>query len=113
MTKGPNFFLHQGRLSSDVPPHLAQPCYVALGRALIWGLYPIKYKIQYNTNWTSIKPGEVYIISHSRPIFGRLQNGDSPKQQASRYVKGTGSCTAITKPHGSTAPDSVIFIGSS
>ena len=24
----------------DVPPHLAQPCYVALGRALIWGLYP-------------------------------------------------------------------------
>ena len=34
-----NFFLCQDRLSSDVPPHLAQPCYVALGRALIWGLY--------------------------------------------------------------------------
>ena len=35
-----NFFLHQDRLSGDVPPHLAQPCYVSLGRALIWGLYP-------------------------------------------------------------------------
>ena len=34
-----NFFLCQDRLSSDVPPHLGQPCYVALGRALIWGLY--------------------------------------------------------------------------
>ena len=27
-------------MSGDVPPHLAQPCCVALGRALIWGLYP-------------------------------------------------------------------------
>ena len=35
-----NFILRQGPLSSDVPPHLAQPCYVALGQALIWGLYP-------------------------------------------------------------------------
>ena len=35
----PNFFLCQDGLSGDVPPHLAQPCYVALGRALIWGLY--------------------------------------------------------------------------
>ena len=33
-----NFFLCQVRLSGDVPPHLAQPCCVALGRALIWGL---------------------------------------------------------------------------
>ena len=35
-----NFFLRQDRLSGDVPPptpHLAQPFYVALGRALIWG----------------------------------------------------------------------------
>ena len=23
-----------------MPPHLVQPCYVALGQALIWGLYP-------------------------------------------------------------------------
>ena len=23
----------------DVPPHLAQPCYVSLDRTLIWGLY--------------------------------------------------------------------------
>ena len=29
-----NFFLCQDRLSNDVPPHLAQPCYVALGLAL-------------------------------------------------------------------------------
>ena len=35
-----NFFLCQERLSGDVPPHLAQPCYVTLGRALIWCLYP-------------------------------------------------------------------------
>ena len=35
-----NFFLCQDRLSGDVPPHLAQPCYVALGWALILGLYP-------------------------------------------------------------------------
>ena len=35
-----NFFLCQDRLSSDVPPHLAQPCYVALGRALIRGMCP-------------------------------------------------------------------------
>ena len=40
-----NFFLRQDRLSGDVPPHLAQPCYVALGRALIWGLYPDYYFI--------------------------------------------------------------------
>ena len=32
-----NFFLRQDRLSGDVPPHLAQPCYVAIGQALIWG----------------------------------------------------------------------------
>ena len=32
-----NFFLRQDRLSGDVPPHLVQPCYVALGWALIWG----------------------------------------------------------------------------
>ena len=30
----------EDRLSGDVPSHLAQPCYVALGQALIWGLYP-------------------------------------------------------------------------
>ena len=35
-----NLFLRQDSLSSDVPPHLAQPCYVALRRALIWDLYP-------------------------------------------------------------------------
>ena len=35
-----NFFLRQDCLSDDVPPRLAQPFYVALGRALIWGLYP-------------------------------------------------------------------------
>ena len=35
-----NFFLRQDRLSGNVPPHLVQPCYLALGRALIWGLYP-------------------------------------------------------------------------
>ena len=28
-----NFFLCQDCLSRDVPSHLAQPCYVALGRA--------------------------------------------------------------------------------
>ena len=33
-----NFFLCPGRGHSDVPPHLAQPCYVVLGRALDWGL---------------------------------------------------------------------------
>ena len=32
-------FLRQDGLSGDVPPHLTQPCYVALGRALILGLY--------------------------------------------------------------------------
>ena len=26
-------------LSGDVHPHLVQPCYVALGQALIWGFY--------------------------------------------------------------------------
>ena len=35
-----NFFLHQDHLSGDMPPHSAQPCYVALVQALIWGLYP-------------------------------------------------------------------------
>ena len=35
-----NFFLRQDCLSDDVPPRLAQPFYVALGRAPIWGLYP-------------------------------------------------------------------------
>ena len=33
-----NFFLRQYHLSGDVPPHLAQPNYAALGRVLIWGL---------------------------------------------------------------------------
>ena len=35
-----DFVLRQERLSSDLPPHLVHPCYVALGRPLIWGLYP-------------------------------------------------------------------------
>ena len=34
-----NFFLCQDPLSGVVPPHLAQPCCVALGWALIWGKY--------------------------------------------------------------------------
>ena len=56
-----NFFLC---LSDDVPPHLVQPCYVALGRALIWGLYPdwlwgITYKLvpifrYYSITWLDI-----------------------------------------------------------
>ena len=29
-----NFFPRQDRLSGDVPSHLAQPCYVALGQAV-------------------------------------------------------------------------------
>ena len=33
-----NSFLCQDRCYGDVPPHLAQPCCVALGRALDWGL---------------------------------------------------------------------------
>ena len=33
-----NFFLCQNRWHGDVPPHLAQPCYVALGWALDSGL---------------------------------------------------------------------------
>ena len=33
----PNFFLCQDHWYDAVPPHLAQPCYVALGWALIWG----------------------------------------------------------------------------
>ena len=33
-----NFFLRQDRLNGDVPPHLAQPCCVALGQALDSGL---------------------------------------------------------------------------
>ena len=32
------YFLCPDRLSGDVPPHLAQLCCVALGRALIWGI---------------------------------------------------------------------------
>ena len=35
-----NFFLRQDWLRGDVPPDLAQPCQLALGQALIWGLYP-------------------------------------------------------------------------
>ena len=35
-----NFFLCYDSWHGDVPPHLAQPCNVALGRTLIWGLYP-------------------------------------------------------------------------
>ena len=35
-----NFFLCQDRLSGDVPQHLAQPCHVALGQALIRGMCP-------------------------------------------------------------------------
>ena len=37
-----NFFLCQDCWHGDLPPHLAQPCYVAQGRAppLIRGLYP-------------------------------------------------------------------------
>ena len=34
-----NFFLCWDHWHGDVPPHLAQPCFVALGRALIWGIY--------------------------------------------------------------------------
>ena len=38
-----NFFLHQDRLSGDVP------CYLALGQALIWGLYLDWFEGLYNT----------------------------------------------------------------
>ena len=34
------FLTASGPSECDVPPHLAQPCCVALRRALIWGLYP-------------------------------------------------------------------------
>ena len=47
-----NFFLCQDRQSSVVPPHLAQPCYVALGRALIWGLNPDWF--EGSVNWVPI-----------------------------------------------------------
>ena len=33
-------FLRHNQLSGDLPPHLVQPCKLALGEALIWGLYP-------------------------------------------------------------------------
>ena len=36
-----NFFLCKDQRHGDVPPHLVQSCYVALGRALVWGLFPI------------------------------------------------------------------------
>ena len=48
-----NFFLCQDRLSGDVPPHLAQPCYIALGWALIWGLYPDELRLESFVNWVS------------------------------------------------------------
>ena len=33
-----NFFLCKDHWNGNVPRNLAQPCYVALGQALIWGL---------------------------------------------------------------------------
>ena len=37
-----NFSLRQDRLSGDVPPHLVQPCYVALGASLCIGKHQLR-----------------------------------------------------------------------
>ena len=58
-----NFFLFQDRWHSDVPSHLAQPCYVALGQALIQGLCPLECSnsnsreksIAFVWNWTRVR----------------------------------------------------------
>ena len=57
-----NFFLRQDHLSSDVPPHLTQPCYVAIGRALIWGLYPY---------WLRAR-NEAFVIARVNPLLVKL-----------------------------------------
>ena len=48
----PPEFLSCVSWTADMPPHLAQPCYVALGQALIWGLYPYELRALFNSHNT-------------------------------------------------------------
>ena len=41
-----------GLLTQNVPPHLVQPCYVALGWALLWGLY--SDEVEGFVNWVPL-----------------------------------------------------------
>ena len=76
-----NFFLCQDRWHGDVPPHLAQPCYVALGQALDWGLisrhvfralsigflFPISSRIHWSKEWFYSCPACIVQSSTARP----------------------------------------------
>ena len=63
-----NFFLCLDRWHGDVSPHLAQPCYVAPGRALDLGLYPdlSRVLVCYLLRIPTIPVNSTYNIRHFR-----------------------------------------------
>ena len=57
------------------PPHLVQPCYIALGRALNWGLYP-----DIDSGTTATRHPAVWIVTSYSYLWAInivIQSGDS------------------------------------
>ena len=70
-----------------MPLHLGQPYYVALGRALIWGLYPDEIKGSFTIYYYVFKQQYVFHIALSFfKDLDRDSNSDQPNTKRPLYL---------------------------